>query len=80
MPVCKMAELVVSELLCFLRCKLSSVPAENLLQVCKDFYSENEILQAKTKLFEYQVDWVSVNKRNIKRKLTNRSSKASLTS
>ena len=68
----------MSELLCFLRCKLSSVPAENLLQVCKDFYSENEILQAKTKLFECQVDWVSVNQRNIKRKLTTRSSKASL--
>ena len=54
-PGCSMANLVVSELLCFLRCKMASVPAQNLIQVCKAFFSDEEIAKAKERLFESEV-------------------------
>ena len=73
-----MANLVVSELLCFLRCKMASVPAQNLIQVCKAFFSDEEIAKAKERLFESEVEWTSVGVRNIKRKTTIKASKASL--
>ena len=75
---CSMANLVVSELLCFLRCKMASVPAQNLIQVCKAFFSDEEIAKAKERLFESEVEWTSVGVRNIKRKTTTKASKASL--
>ena len=64
-----MADVVISELLCFLRCKLSSVPFRNLILLCK-ILRENEISDAKSKLFQCSVDWASVRQRYVKRKTT----------
>ena len=39
---------------------MASVPYQNLLEVCKGFYTDDEVVAAKNKLFGCGVDWTSV--------------------
>ena len=50
------SEPIISEVLCFIVTKITTMPYDMLVKLCVDFYSEQEIEKAKDVLFQTAVD------------------------
>ena len=57
----------IDELLCFIQNRLLTLPVDNVIKVCMDFYSPNEISSSKQKLFDHTNGCRPSRSRHIKR-------------